>query len=102
MRSRLRACASSVSRIALNETGAALAKRFGCEVYRDLDELLDTQDVDFAFVFGRHIDMPVLAGKLIARGIPFAIEKPCGIHARSTSIVLLPAQRQKISTLRCP
>src|SRR5579864_2822693 len=63
------------------QTGAALAKRFGCEVYYDLDGLLDAQNVDFAFVFGRHIDMPGLAGRLIARGIPFAIEKPCGIRA---------------------
>jgi len=63
------------------KTGAALAKRFGCDIYRDLDGLLDAQTVDFAFVFGRHIDMPMLATTLIARGIPFAIEKPCGIRA---------------------
>ena len=63
------------------QTGAALSKRFGCEVYRDLDSLLDAQTVDFAFVFGRHVDMPILARQLIARGIPFAIEKPCGIRA---------------------
>lgn len=63
------------------KTGAALAQRFGCAVYRDCDELLDAQNVDFAFVFGRHVDMPILAGKFIARGIPFAIEKPCGTRA---------------------
>jgi predicted dehydrogenase len=63
------------------KTGPGLAKRFGCEVYSDLDELLKAQTVDFAFVFGRHIDMPALAEKLIAHGIPFAIEKPCGIRA---------------------
>jgi predicted dehydrogenase len=63
------------------KTGAALAKRFGCEVHGNIDGLLDTQAIDFAFVFGRHIDMPTLAGKLIARGIPFSIEKPCGTRA---------------------
>jgi predicted dehydrogenase len=62
------------------KTGAGLAKRFGCEVYNDLDELLEKQTVDFAFVFGRHIDMPGLAEKMIAASIPFAIEKPCGIR----------------------
>ena len=62
-------------------TGAGLAKRFGCEVYRDIDSLLDAQTVDFAFVFGRHIDMPRLAEKLIESDIPFAIEKPCGLRA---------------------
>jgi predicted dehydrogenase len=78
------------------QTGAALAKRFGCEVYRDLDELLDTQDVDFAFVFGRHIDMPVLAGKLIARGIPFALEKPCGIHASDVESLAASAEAKNL------
>jgi predicted dehydrogenase len=78
------------------QAGAALAKRFGCEVYRDLDELLDTQDVDFAFVFGRHIDMPVLAGKLIARGIPFAIEKPCGIHASDVESLAASAEAKNL------
>ncbi len=63
------------------QTGADLAMRFGCEVYSELDSLLDAQTVDFAFVFGRHVDMPILAQKLIARSIPFAIEKPCGIRA---------------------
>jgi predicted dehydrogenase len=62
-------------------TGAALAKRFGCKVFSDLDDLIDTQAIDFAFVFGRHIDMPTLARKLIAGRIPFAIEKPCAIRA---------------------
>ena len=78
------------------QTGAALAKRFGCEVYRDLNELLDTQDVDFAFVFGRHIDMPVLAGKLIARGIPFALEKPCGIHASDVESLAASAEAKNL------
>ena len=78
------------------QTGAALAKRFGCEVYRDLDELLDTQDIDFAFVFGRHIDMPVLAGKLIARGIPFALEKPCGIHASDVESLAASAEAKNL------
>lgn len=63
------------------QTGAGLAERFGCEVYRDIDSLLAAQKIDFAFVFGRHIDMPSLAEKLIVSGIPFAIEKPCGLRA---------------------
>jgi predicted dehydrogenase len=78
------------------QTGSALAKRFGCEVYRDLDGLLDTQDVDFAFVFGRHIDMPVLAGKLIARGIPFAIEKPCGIRSIDVERLVVSAEAKNL------
>ena len=37
--------------------------------------------LDFAFVLGRHCDMAATARHLIADGIPFAIEKPCGIEA---------------------
>ncbi|MCK1712169.1 MULTISPECIES: Gfo/Idh/MocA family oxidoreductase [unclassified Bradyrhizobium] len=78
------------------KTGAALAKRFGCEAYRDLDGLLDAQTVDFAFVFGRHIDMPKLAGKLIARGIAFAIEKPCGVRAIDVDRLVASAEAKKL------
>jgi predicted dehydrogenase len=78
------------------KTGLALAKRFGCEVYRDLDNLLDTQIVDFAFVFGRHIDMPMLARKLIERGIPFAIEKPCGIRAIDVDRLVASAEAKNL------
>ncbi len=78
------------------KTGLALAKRFGCEVYRDLDNLLDTQIVDFAFVFGRHVDMPMLARKLIERGIPFAIEKPCGIRAIDVDRLVASAEAKNL------
>jgi predicted dehydrogenase len=77
-------------------TGAALAKRFGCAVYQDCDELLNAQNVDFAFVFGRHIDMPILAGKLIARGIPYAIEKPCGIRAVDVDRLVASAEARNL------
>jgi predicted dehydrogenase len=77
-------------------TGAALAQRFGCEVYADVNDLLDKQAVDFAFVFGRHIDMPILAGELIARGIPFAIEKPCGIRATDLDHLLANAEAKRL------
>ena len=77
-------------------TGAALAKRFGCKVYRDLDDLIGAQTIDFAFVFGRHIDMPTLAGKLIAGGIPFAIEKPCGIRAIDVDRLVASAEASNV------
>jgi predicted dehydrogenase len=79
-----------------HKTGAALAKRFGCEVYHDIDSLLDRQAADFAFVFGRHIDMPALAEKLIARGIPFAIEKPCGIRANDIDRLIASAEAKNL------
>jgi predicted dehydrogenase len=78
------------------KTGPALAKRFGCEVYADLDDLLAKQIVDFAFVFGRHIDMPALADKMIARGIPFAIEKPCGTRAADIDRLISRAEEKNL------
>ncbi|VXC42714.1 Oxidoreductase [Pseudomonas sp. 8Z] len=60
--------------------GEAIAARFGSRLYTSAYELLDREEVDFAFVFGRHSDMPALAEAVIAHKIPFAIEKPCGIN----------------------
>lgn len=62
-------------------TGEAVARQFGCTAYASTPEMLDRERPDFAFVFGRHVDMPVLAAALIERRIPFAIEKPCGLRA---------------------
>lgn len=59
--------------------GGAIAARFGSTLYTSTNELLDREKVDFAFVFGRHSEMPTLAEAVIARKIPFALEKPCGV-----------------------
>jgi len=60
--------------------GEAIAARFGSRLYSSAYELLEREDVDFAFVFGRHSEMPALAEAVIARNIPFALEKPCGVN----------------------
>ena len=59
--------------------GQAVAARFGSKLYSSSNELLDREKIDFAFTFGRHSEMPALAEALIARKIPFALEKPCGV-----------------------
>lgn len=61
------------ARRAAAETGAA--------AFGSLDELLAGAAVDFVFAFGRHLDMPGIAEKLLARRIPFAMEKPGGLSA---------------------
>ena len=61
--------------------GPAIAARFGCRFYESWRQLLERETIDFAFAFGRHVDMPSIASALIARRIPFAIEKPCGTCA---------------------
>jgi predicted dehydrogenase len=60
--------------------GEAIAARFGSRLYSSGYELLEREEVDFAFVFGRHSEMPALAEAVIARNIPFALEKPCGVN----------------------
>ena len=68
--------------IAISDRNAAtaerVAQRFGARPYADWRELLARESVDFVFVFGRHSEMPRIGEELIARGIPFLLEKPCG------------------------
>ncbi len=74
-------------------TGSVLAAQFNCRHYTSRAELLDRQGIDFAFVFGRHTDMPAIAQDLLARNIPFAIEKPCGIRALDVDCLADDAER---------
>ncbi|KUM28569.1 hypothetical protein AU467_34530 [Mesorhizobium loti] len=62
-------------------TGPSLARRFRTRNFSTCDELLGHVRPDFAFVFGRHVDMPATANILLDRDIPFVIEKPCGVKA---------------------
>ncbi len=60
--------------------GQGIAARFGSRLYSSSHDLLEREEVDFAFAFGRHSEMPAIAEALIARKIPFALEKPCGVN----------------------
>ena len=57
------------------------AERLGCAAYADFRELCDRLRPDFVFALGRHCDMADEARYLIDAGIPFALEKPCGIDS---------------------
>ena len=65
--------------------GPGIAERFSCAQYQSYQDLLKRTKIDFAFVFGRHVEMPTIGGALIDRKIPFAIEKPCGTTASSVA-----------------
>jgi predicted dehydrogenase len=65
--------------------GAGIASRFGCREYSSVESLLASELPDFAFVFGRHAEMPVFGRMLVERGIPFALEKPCGTNAQQVA-----------------
>lgn len=47
--------------------GQGIAARFGSTLYSSSSELLDREEVDFAFAFGRHSEMPALAEALRVR-----------------------------------
>jgi predicted dehydrogenase len=59
--------------------GARFADQLSCKLYASSEDLLG-EDFDFALVFSRHSEMARLAERLIGRGIPFLIEKPCGLN----------------------
>lgn len=62
------------------DAASTLAGRHGARAYDSLDALLDA-DIDLAFVFGSPAAMPGLAKQVIVRGLPFSLEKPCGLTA---------------------
>jgi predicted dehydrogenase len=56
------------------------AGRLGCMGDTDFRELCHRAKPDFVFVLGRHADMAEAASFLLDEGIPFAVEKPCGLN----------------------
>ena len=76
--------------------GSDIARRFSARFYEDYAELLDCEDIDFAFTFGRHCDMDSMASALIGYGIPFALEKPCGLNANDVALLHKQAQAKNI------
>ena len=53
--------------------------KLGCKGYLDYRALCDEVRPDFVFALGRHCEMAETARFLIDGGIPFALEKPCGL-----------------------
>ncbi|MEV5759490.1 Gfo/Idh/MocA family oxidoreductase [Streptomyces tendae] len=58
----------------------AFAEPLGAPVAASVDEALDQDGIDVAFVFCPHHEMLEVGRKLISRGIPFVIEKPAGAN----------------------
>jgi predicted dehydrogenase len=60
---------------------AAVAGDFGAEGFGDWREMLDTvQSIDVAYILSRHDETRDIALELIARRIPFALEKPGALN----------------------
>ncbi|UFN48402.1 Gfo/Idh/MocA family oxidoreductase [Roseomonas sp. OT10] len=79
---------------------AALGQRLGCPDDRDYRELCRRERPDFVFALGRHADMAAQAEFLIGEGIPFALEKPCGLDsAELARIARLAAARRAFAAV---
>jgi predicted dehydrogenase len=55
-----------------------LGERWGAPVETDWRRLLELPDIELAYVFGPHDQMPQVCLALIERRIPFVVEKPLG------------------------
>jgi predicted dehydrogenase len=58
-----------------------VAAQAHCPAFTSVEELCDATRPELVFALGRHCDMAATARILIARRVPFAIEKPCGLTA---------------------
>lgn len=76
--------------------GPAIAARFAAVHYDDWRQLVTREQMDFAFVFGRHDEMQDIAAELIKRGVPFAIEKPAGLSSADVSALLKMTTREDL------
>lgn len=70
-----------------NAKGKDISARFNCRLYESYEQLLDREQVDFAFAFGRHSEMSRIGEALVRRRIPFALEKPCGVRADEVALL---------------
>ena len=76
------------------EKGKKIADQFGCAFFENFHQLVKQKDFDFAFAFGRHVDMPAIGESLIKKGTPFAMEKPCGTKLEDVKKLRLLAEKQ--------
>lgn len=82
--------------IAVSDPSADIADRFAsqlsCRSFTDWRALLDEMRPDFVFAFAPHNEMAAMALELIARKLPFAIEKPLGMSADEVAKVVAAAE----------
>ena len=86
--------------VAISDRDKAIAKKVAekvkCRYYTDYREMLEKEDLDFVFSFGRHIDMPEIIETLIDCEIPFNTEKPCGVDYRAVEKLAEKACEKKL------
>src|SRR5919108_5002305 len=72
----------------------AVASRSGAVAYADYRELCERSKPDLVIALGRHVEMAETARYLLEEGVPFAMEKPCGLtRAEVAPLARLAAER---------
>lgn len=83
--------------IAVSDPNTAISEQFasqlGCRSFTDWKALLDEMHPDFVFAFAPHNEMVAMALELIARKIPFAMEKPMGMSGSEVLTVAEAAEK---------
>ncbi|MGI9525252.1 MAG: Gfo/Idh/MocA family protein [Hyphomicrobiaceae bacterium] len=82
----------AISDATRSSSSDALASRLGARTYDRVSDLLKHEQIDFAFAFGRHCDLPQVAKSLIQAGVPFSVEKPCGMCSDDVAEILNAAE----------
>ena len=78
------------------EIAERFAKQLNCQCFTDWRTLLDEVKPDFVFAFARHCDMKEMALELIARGLPFTMEKPMGMQAQDVEEIIEAAGKANV------
>ncbi len=63
------------------QIAVAIAKPYGCPVYQDYKTMILETKPDFVFAFAPHYKMKEVSLYLLNAGIPFSMEKPCGLNS---------------------
>lgn len=86
--------------VAISDKNEELVKKLsnviGCKYYTDYIEMINREELDFVFSFGRHIDMPKIINSLIEEDIPFLTEKPAGVNYKEVLKLARLAESKKL------
>ncbi|WP_198432369.1 Gfo/Idh/MocA family protein [Rhodococcus opacus] len=73
-----------------------LAEFWGAPVTASIDEALNRNGIDLAYIFSPHHEMAAIGHKLVDRGIPFVIEKPAGVDVPQLQAIADAAHRANV------
>ena len=60
---------------------AAISNSYDCRFYKEYSHMILETKPDFVFAFAPHNKMKEVSLYLLDAGIPFSMEKPCGLNA---------------------